>query len=523
MTDPAKLYSQAVTALNQRQWSQASGLCVQILPRVPNHAGVHFVAGVAALEQQLIPAALKHLHRATTLNPGRADYAAQLARALAAANMPAESIIAADHSMRLEPADSMSLEALGVAYWSANSYRKSAEAFARAAKLAPERANVRFNLATSLMAAGELERAEAELEACLASDPSYWKAWLSLAQIRKQTEADGLAARLDQRLQQAADSADATMYLQLALAKVHEDLGDFERAFDHLSRGKAAGSAGRDSSTVRDRALFDALIEETARLPETSGCDSREPIFLVGMPRSGTTLVDRILSSHPELYSAGELHNFSVALKRASGSRTPALLDRDTITRATQCDLARTGREYLESTRPATADKAHFTDKLPHNFLYAGFLASAFPNAKIICLRRNPMDTCLSNFRQLFAQGNPFYDYSFNLLDTGRYYLQFDRLMNHWDQLFPGRILSVQYETLVDDQERSTREMLAFCGLPFDEACLRFEDNAAPVATASAVQVREPMFRSSLDRWKRYGSALDELADLLRDGGVAIE
>lgn len=523
MNDPVKLYAEAVAALNRGAWDQAWQMCGKLLPRAPQHPGVHFVAGIAALERQQIPIALKHLHRAATLNPQRADYAAQLARALSTARMFKEALIAADHAFALNPSEPMTLDTLGVVYSQANAHPRAAEAFRRAVQASPGRANVRFNLATSLIASGDIDEAESELEQCLSIDPGFWKAWLSLAQLRKQTPASNHIDRVQARLRDAGEHADAQMYLNLALAKEHEDLGDFDRAFTHLSRGKAAGAAGRGYTSERDEALFEALTRAVDAKSERAGYLSDEPIFVIGMPRSGTTLADRILSSHPDVYSAGELQNFSVALKRASASHTGFLLDADTAMLARNSDPAQIGKTYLDSTRPATADKPRFIDKLPHNFLYAGFIASALPNAKIICMRRNPMDTCLSNFRQLFAQTSPFYDYSFDILDTGRYYLLFDRLMAHWQRVFPERILEIEYETLVDQQETVSRQMLDFCDLTWNDACLHFERNAAPVSTASAVQVRSPMFRTSLSRWKNYESQLAGLKALLTDAGVAIQ
>jgi hypothetical protein len=181
------------------------------------------------------------------------------------------------------------------------------------------------------------------------------------------------------------------------------------------------------------------------------------------------------------------------------------------------------GQTYLASTRPATGRLPRFVDKLPHNFLHAGFIAQALPKARIICLRRHPMDTCLSNFRQLFAPESPYFDYSFDLLDTGRYFIQFDRLMKHWHTIFPGRILDVQYEQLVENQESCSRQLIEFCGLPWDPACLRFHENSSSVATASAVQVRSPMYRSALQRWKAYGEALDPLREILTAAGIDLD
>ena len=339
--------------------------------------------------------------------------------------------------------------------------------------------------------------------------------------MRKATSEHNHEARLQGLLARAGDAA-SRMYLNLALAKELEDIGDYPRAFGHLTAGKAAGGEGRGYRSERDARLFAAIEDATRSMPAVAGSASEEAIFVIGMPRSGTTLVDRILSSHPHVHSAGELQNFGVVLKRASGSRTPELIDIDTVQRTNALDWRKLGDAYIASTRPATSAKPRFVDKLPHNFLYAGFIARALPNARIVCLRRNPMDTCLGNFRQLFAQSTPYYDYSFDLLDTGRYYLVFDRLMRHWRDTMPGRILELDYESLVDDQEGSTRRLLAHCGLDWDDACMRFNDNAAPVATASAVQVRQPLHRDALQRWKRYEPQLAGLRDLLERGGIHI-
>jgi hypothetical protein len=197
------------------------------------------------------------------------------------------------------------------------------------------------------------------------------------------------------------------------------------------------------------------------------------------------------------------------------------MLDTDTIALSADSNWRRLGEAYIESTRPDTGSTEHFIDKLPHNFLYLGYIALALPKARIIHLRRDPIDTCLSNFRQLFALTSPYYDYSFDLMDTGRYYLMYEKLMRHWHRVLPGRILDVQYEDLVGFQEAQTRRMLEFCGLPWNGACLRFEDNDAPVATASAVQVRNPMNRSSLQRWKKYESQLSGLIALLQGAEIS--
>lgn len=520
MSDPVQRYQAAVEALNRGDWPRAQALAIQLLRDTPRHAGVHFVAGVASLQLQQMPMAMERLRSAIDLNPQRPDYLAHFARGLAMARMFREALAAADRAMALGASDPLTLDTLGVVYTQCNGHERAVDAFRRAVAAMPGNAAYRFNLATSLTFTGDLAAAEAEYEACLAITPGYWKAHLALAQLRRQDDDRNHMARLASLLP-AAPTAEARMYLHLAMAKELEDLGRHAEAFVHLQAGKGAGGEGRGYDSRRDEALFAAIVESTpGPIAPGPGCDSAEPIFVIGMPRSGTTLVERILSSHPDVLSCGELQNFSVALKRASGSATRTLLDIDTLERARAADPARIGADYLASTRPATGTTPHFVDKLPHNFLYAGFIARALPNARIVCVRRSPLDTCLGNFRQLFALSSPFYDYSFDLLDTGRYYLMFDRLMAHWRRVLPGRIHELHYEALVDDQEAHTRGLLDFCGLAWNDACLRFQDNAAPVATASTVQVREPLNRRSLQRWKNYEAELAPLRALLRDGGV---
>ncbi len=523
MTDPVEVYARAIEALNRGQWSRARGLCEGLFKQAPEHAGVHFVAGVAALQLGLIQDAIGLLRRATLLNPKRADYFAQLARTFVTARLLGDACQAADAALLLSPEDPLTLDTLGVVFSQAHAHHKAAQVFRKAAALMPAQAGYRFNLATSLMYAGDIEAAVCEYEACLALDPTCWKAWLALSQQRRQAPGSNHVAALETLLGQHAGNADAALYLNLALAKEREDLGEYPQAFKHYVAGKTSQRSRRGNSVDRDRLMFDALAATPGPQPADIGSSSEEPIFIFGMPRSGTTLVDRIVSSHSQVCSAGELQEFGLALKRMSGSRTEHLLDADTISRATHIDMEALGDRYLQSTRAAgTGTTPRFIDKLPHNFLYAGFIARAFPRARMICLRRNPLDTCLSNFRQLFALKSPYYDYSFDLMDTGRYYVAYDRLMSHWHGLLPGRILEVDYESIVDDLEGIARKLLEFCDLSWEPACLSFENNAAPVSTASAVQVREPINRKSLDRWRRYESELGGLRALLRDAGIDV-
>jgi hypothetical protein len=196
------------------------------------------------------------------------------------------------------------------------------------------------------------------------------------------------------------------------------------------------------------------------------------------------------------------------------------VLDVETLDAAARTDLAALGAAYVESTRPRTGHTPRFIDKMPLNFLYLPVIRRALPNAKVICLRRNPLDTCLSNYRQLFATSFSYYNYAYDLLDTGRYYTAFDRLIARWRAASPENFLEIRYEDVVDRTEHETRRLLEFCELPWDPRCLAFQENAAPVATASSAQVRQPIYRSGVERWRHYEREIEPLRALLAAAGT---
>lgn len=513
-------YQQLLDAFNRMDWAAAVRLSTPLLAAAPGHPLVRFVAGVAELEQDRPSRAAEHLAAAVQGDPARLDFAAHHARALLAAGRADEARVAATQAPTAQARDPLALDVLGQVRVQTGDYESGLQAFSRAAELAPRQPVHHLNRASALIGLGRFDDAERALETCLSLAPHTWQAHYSLAQLRRWTPGRHHLDRLEALLPQAGRDPAAGTCLHLALAKEYEDLGRYPEAMNHLVAGKRAARPTRSYTPARDVALVDALIERFGSVPApTANAVTQGPVFVVGMPRSGTTLVDRILSSHPQLHSAGELNTFGLALAQALGSPTPHL-SADTVRSGPTVDWRALGTAYIKHARAATGISGRFSDKLPHNFLHLGAIARALPDARIVCLRRHPMDTCLSNFRQLFAASAPMMDYSYTLEDIGHYYVQFDRLMAHWERCLPGRLLSVSYEALIDDQEAVTRQLLDFCGLPWDRACLAFERNAAPVTTPSAVQVRSALHRESLERWKRYGPAMDSLHAILADAGL---
>lgn len=523
--DPTRAKAKLVAAFELGDWPRVEFRAEEVLAGAPADAAAHFMLGVACMGRRQEDRAVAALQEACRLEPERADYLARCAEALAMAGRLPEACAAANRAAAQSSCDATVLATLGQVYLQANAFEPAAAAVRRAASLAPRDAHLRFLLGRALEMLGDGEGAQRELQSCIEIEPRYWPAYLRLAMLKRQSVESGHLVQWHKLLQQHGADPGARIFLNMALARESEDSGDYATAFRYYASGKAAARRTRPPSAERDRSMFGALMRYMPEADSQSkqGFPSTAPIFIVGMPRTGTTLLDRMLSSHPDVRAAGETQNFPTALQRASGSRV-ALLSLPDLSAATHdVDWYQLGASYVESTRPALSAGTRFTDKMPHNFLYAGFIARALPNAKIICLRRGALDTCLGNFRHLFELESGFYDYSLDLLDTGSYYVQFDRLLAHWREVLPGRIMEVGYESLVQSPESTLRRVVGFCDLDWHDACLRPHENKAPVRTPNSWQVREPVYMSSLGRWRHYADQLQPLRDMLAGAGIALE
>jgi len=512
----------AARALNRRDYRLAHELCIKVLTRRPESADAFFLLAMIAAAHDNFPKAVELIERSLRLDPGQAEYHAQLGRCLIALQRPREAFEAAVRALSLDPRDALTLDTIGVVMTRAGGHAEALEPFRRAVAIDATKAPYFYNLGASLQFMGDFAAAADAYRNALAIDPDYYRAWSSLAQVSRAPLTDAEVATLNALLDERSLDADAELHVCHALAKQHEDLGHYSESFACLERGKRRKRQSIPYSFDTDRALFAAARQGSgsgtdSRFP---GCESHEPIFIVGMPRTGTTLVERILSSHPAVFAAGELTNFALALKREADTPSRLVLDPETLVAAEGVDLGRVGAQYVSSTRPRTGHRRHFIDKMPLNFFYAGLIHRALPNAKIICLSRNPLDTALSNYRQLFATSFSYYNYAYDLLDAGRYFIEFDALAKHWPQTIPANYCEVHYESVVADTEAEARRLVAFCGLEWDPACLAFDRNAAPVATASSVQVRQPIYRTAVERWRKYDSELGPLKALLAEAGL---
>jgi tetratricopeptide (TPR) repeat protein len=519
--DQGNRLARAEALLGARSYREAHQLCMAALQAEPSDPRAWFLLGVLAADHENPLKAAELFERAATLGPGIARHHAHLARSLIALNQRPEALAAAQRAVALAPVDALTLDTLGVVFTRAGDHVRALGFFEAAVALDADNASFLYNLAASQQFAGDFAAAETAYARALALDPDLHRAWSSRVSLARQTPQANFAEELEALFARPSDDPDRALHLGHALAKTHEDLGDPKLALSWLLRAKEAKRAQIAYRPEQDAALFATAARSAPTIGRANGADSEEPIFVVGLPRSGTTLIDRILSSHPDVTSAGELSNFALLLKRATGTSSNLVLDVETLEKGAGVDLAKLGAGYVQSTRPLTGRTPRFVDKMPLNIFYAGLIHSALPKARIVCLRRHPMDVCLSNFRQLFATGFSYYNYAYALEDVARYYVGFDALAAHWRAtLPPDRFTEVAYEDVVADQEATTRRLLEFCGLGWDPRCLDFHQNDAPVATASSVQVRQPLYASSVGRWRRYGTALDPMRRVLADAGL---
>lgn len=519
------LEAQARAALKRGDLPAAVAAAKSLALASPELSTGFFLLGMAAAEAGQMTKAVPLIEAAVERGP-QAEHLAQLARLLILLRRDGEAADAARKAMTLATGDALTLDTIGCVLARLGDHEASLAPFAAAVAAEPDNLDYRYNLAAASGFTGQADKARAHYEVILSADPGNARAHYALAILSRQTAQTNHVSRLEGALTEARKPEDA-LRIRYALAKELEDIGNTAEAFRHLSAANADHKQTIHYDFAQDAAIFDAIEAlfggGAPSLAGGAGNADPAPIFVVGMPRTGTTLVDRILSSHRDVASAGELQAMPLAVKRAAGTSSRTVIDPATIAASGSIDPTGIGDAYLARAshhRPKGA--ARFTDKLPANFLYIGHIARALPNARIVCLRRNPMDTVWSNYKNLFASQSAYYAYSYDLMDTARYYARFDRLMALWDSLWPGRVLQLSYEALVADQEGQTRRLLEHCALEWDDACLSFHENSAAVATPSAAQVRRPINADAVGKWRSYGDALEPARTWLQAQGVSV-
>ncbi|RVT43621.1 tetratricopeptide repeat-containing sulfotransferase family protein [Sphingobium algorifonticola] len=480
-------------------------------------AAIRMLAELAARIGRL-PDAENLLRRALELAPGFGAARANLATVLYKQNRYGEAVEQLDKILSEEPDNAAHRNLKAAALGRIGGYDEAIALYAELIDRFPDHAKLHMSHGHILKTVGRQEDSIAAYRQALRVQPGLGEVWWSLANLKTVRFDVADVAAMEAALDDADITVEDRFHLHFALGKAAEDAQDWARSFEYYAQGNALRRAQIDYDAddtsrhvARSIAAFTPALL-TARAGQGHGAP--DPIFILGMPRAGSTLIEQILSSHSMVEGTMELPDMpAIAMREARsvddgpGSWIAA------ITQATPDRLAQLGAEYLERTRiQRKTDKPFFIDKLPNNWLYTGLIHLILPQAKIIDARRHPMDCGFSNFKQHFAQGQAF---SYALEDMGRYYADYVALMRHFDAVLPGRVHRVIHEALVDDPETEVRRLLDHLGLPFEDACLRFHENARAVRTASSEQVRRPINREGMDRWRHYAAWLAPLEQAL--------
>ena len=507
----------AAIALNKGAYAEVESCAKQILALDNSYSDAWFFLSLAATERRKVSVATELINSALRLSPRNAEYVAHKARLHTMAGQKADAVAAADYALTLEPDQPLVLDTLGVVFSRFEMHERARDVLKLGVGVSPDNAQFQFNLASVEQFLGNATSAEEGYRNAIRLKPDFYRAYWALSELEKNQGASGRLPALEKLTTTSKLSAEDHLYLGHAISREYEKIGDYDRAFKTLASGKERMRSKIGYQIEDDIKLFDAIM---AAFPVdekyAQGDLGNQNIFVLGMPRSGTTLVDRILSSHSNVVSMGEVQYFARAVKEVSGSPSPAMLDLKLVQQAAELNFPEVGRQYLYQVGARTEIREFSLDKMPLNFLYVGFILKA----RIICLRRHPVDTCLSNYRQLFALNSSYYNYHYDLQDTADYFCLFHRLMAHWKDVFPDRFHEVSYEAIVTNPEPAVRELMAQIGIKFELASLEFHKNQSAVSTASAMQVREPLYTNALDRWKLYGNHMTPVFEALAASGI---
>jgi len=485
----------------------------------PELAEVHNNLGNALATLQRHPEAVAHYRKALALQPRYAEAHNNLGRTLVALERPAEAMTHHREAIAIRPDFAVAHSSLGDALAALDRHDEAQASFRHALALDPALPEAHGGLGHVQKTLGQLEDARRTFAKAISLAPRSAEFHRSFAEVKRFTPGDPQLAAMEALAQDRdALTANGRTHLHFALAKAHDDLGDSPRAFRHLIEGNALKRAAityDPSEMLRLLArTADIFTAELMQRQAGQGDFSSVPVFIIGMPRSGSSLIEQILASHSRVFGAGEITDFNAAAASLAGpgGRLPKPFP-ELATDMTAEQFRRVGSHYVNSLRSRAPSAERITDKTLGNFLFAGLIHLALPNARIIHARRNPVDTCLSCFSKLFASQMSF---TYDLTELGQYYRAYDALMAHWRGVLPaGVMLDVQYEDLVADFEPQARRIVEHCGLPWEEACLQFHTTQRPVKTASSAQVREPLYRAAVGRSQSYRALLSPLLDAL--------
>lgn len=505
--------SKAQNYLAHGQVDAARIMLESLAQRDPENTEAHLLLGGIAWEEDRVRDATRHALDAARELPDDAAVLGDMAGALVQVGEVVAARACLDHATLAHTTAVNVLEHVASLRYTLGEHAEALALLDRAKAAGSDGPKFHFSRGMQLAFNGRLEEAEAELEASLRMRGAPGRAAFELARLRTQTPQRNHLDDLAQRLQNVTSGSEDHAGVEFARYKELEDLGRYDEAWKSLARGNAMLYARQKHDPEHARRLFDGMIERCTPQfvqPAEVVHEGPQPIFIIGMPRSGTTVLDRIFGNHSQVTSAGELDNFALQLRWAADSRTT--LDENVLQRLPDLDYAELGRRYLQQTQWRARGAPFYTDKLPRNWMIAGLIRRALPQARILHLVRDPMAVCFSNFRVMFADA---FAHIYDLDALAAHYAQYRRVLEHWHAVMPGQILDVHYNELVRDPETMARKVFAFCGLDWEPGCADLARNKTAVATLSAAQVREPIHARAIEEWRRYERQLAPLQEAL--------
>lgn len=516
MTDStARLWDRAQRYLSGGQLLPARITLESLLQRDPAHIHALLTLSGIAFEEHRVRDAAMYALTAMSHLPADGGLVVDAAMMLLRVGETVAVRDCLDHPVLSNTSDGPVLMGLATLRKMLGEHREALALFNQAAAAGMGTIDFRFQRALELIFNGQMDDAEAELKICLRLEPSFGRGALALTRLRKQTLEKNHLDDLRGRLQEVEKGTEDHAALEFAVYKELEDTQRYDLAWEALARGNAILYARHQHDPDYERHLFGNLIRRcTSQFLQAAEVvhEGPQPIFIIGMPRSGTTLLDRVLGNHSQVVSAGELDDFGLQLRWVADHRTT--LDEYVLERLPDLDYAELGRRYLERTQWRAQGARFFIDKLPRNWMIAGLIHRALPQARILNLVRDPMDVCFSNFRALLGDTFP---WSYDLHALAAHYKQYRRVLAHWHAAMPGQILDVPYNELTRDPEAMAHKVLDYCGLEWEPGCVDITRNKSAVATLSMSQVREPIHTRFFEEWRNYEQQLQPLREAIAE------
>jgi len=508
-------------ALARGNLEAAGDCCQKALAIKQDLAPAHFLVGLVAQESRDRRTAFSAFQSVVKLEPDHGAAWAQLAKLYMSEGQVNLADKALRETLRIKPEDPLVHDLIGTTLSLMGEYGAAKAFYALATEKKPEHPPFMQNQANNLVYHGETEAADRVFRRILQIQPDNPQSHWSLASSTRATDTSHIQT-MRALADRHGDNPRAQSFYFYAMGKEYEDLQRWPEAFDAFSAGAAARRQTVEYDESAEIAMFDYLQEHYTQawfenLP--GGNEDPSPIFVLGQPRTGTTLVERIITAHSKVHSAGELQQFGLALRRLGDHNNPKRFSAELFAAARQLEPRKIGGMYLQTSSKMRGGTPRFVDKLPQNYLMLPLILAALPNAKIVHLVRDPMDACFASFKQLFADA---YLHSYDQREMARHHARYRRLMDCWRERFPGRFFDISYEQTARDLEPNARALIDYLELPWEDACLEFHRQDSAVSTASAVQVREPAHTRSIDRWRHYAAQLAPMQEELQRSGISV-